>query len=248
MSARFTLSMERRLEAADTKRDWNRALFTEVAPRYDLITRVLSFGRDRAWKRRLIGLLPDRPAPQCLDIACGTGDITRLLSRRYARGWVTGMDLTEAMLAIARTKTPAGANVAYVAGDMHALPFPDASFDVLTGGYALRNAPDLDRALAEVGRVVKAGGVAAFLDFSKSSWPPAQRVALALLTFWGGLWGWLLHRNPHVYTYIAASLRRYPDRRELRRRFERGGWRVRISRPLYFGLLEILVLEKSGGA
>ena len=127
---------------------------------------------------------------------------------------------------------------------MHALPLPDASIDILTGGYALRNAPDLDRALAEITRVVKPGGHAAFLDFSKPANARAQRRCLWLLAAWGGFWGWLLHGNPEVYRYIAASLQRYPDRDALRRTLEGLGWQVLGIRRPFGGMLEILWLRR----
>ena len=244
MTPRFSLRPAEHLDTPDRKRDFNRALFTEVAPRYDFVTRALSLGRDGAWKRQLVGLLPALAAPACADLACGTGDLTRLLARRYPDGRVVGVDLTPSMLEQAR-RIPAPPSVEYRLGDLHDLPLPDASVDVLTGGYALRNAPDLDRALAEVARVVRPGGVAAFLDFSKPPSPVLQRISLGLLRFWGGLWGLLLHGNPDVYGYIADSLRAYPDRDALHRRLAEAGWRILHVRRPYLGLLEILVAQRA---
>ncbi len=243
MKVQFAASLEDALSDSEAKRDFNRSLFTAVAPRYDFVTRALSLGRDAAWKRRLVRALPPLDAPACADLACGTGDVTRLLAKRYPGGRIEGLDLTPGMLDLARRLTPHGP-VSYRLGDMQQLPWADASLDIVTGSYALRNAPDLDQAIAEVGRVVKPGGYAAFLDFSKPRSPGLQAIGYAVLKAWGGLWGLLLHRNADVYGYIAESLRRYPDREELRSRFLRDGWTVRRRKLLYLGLLEILVLEK----
>jgi demethylmenaquinone methyltransferase/2-methoxy-6-polyprenyl-1,4-benzoquinol methylase len=207
------------------KREYNRRLFGAVAHRYGIVTRLLSFGWDGSWKRLLVRRLPPCDTGQLLDLACGTGDITRLLARRYPRCRVIGIDLTPAMLARARRRSgqasvgSAGgadcsfAQVEFREGDLARLPFGSDSCDIVTGGYALRNAPELRVALAEVYRVLRPGGTAAFLDFGKARRPRIQRVQLRLLGIWGSLWGWLLHRNPEVYGYIARSLALFPDRR-----------------------------------
>ncbi len=102
MSGRFVLKIGDSLENAETKKHYAERNFSEVAPRYDFITRVLSFRRDAAWKRTLISLLPAYDSPVCIDLACGTGDIAFLLAGKYPRGRIDGVDITESMLAIAR--------------------------------------------------------------------------------------------------------------------------------------------------
>ncbi|HMP75250.1 MAG TPA: ubiquinone/menaquinone biosynthesis methyltransferase [Kiritimatiellia bacterium] len=248
MSAIFHLRAREHLDTPDRKRRFNALLFREVAPRYDLITSLLSFGRDAAWKREMIAALPARAsAPaQCLDIACGTGDLTRAVARRYSGARVTGLDLTPEMLERARALT-AEPRVDFVQGDMHALPLPDASVDLVTGGYALRNAPDLAVALREIGRVLKPGGTCAFLDFSKSPNPLAQRVGYLLLKAWGGFWGLLLHGHADVYGYIADSLRVYPDCDALREQLDRAGLLTVDYRVYMGGLVEWIICRKTAG-
>lgn len=231
-----------RLQTPDDKRSLNQEVFRIVAPRYDFITRVLSFGRDGSWKDDLVAALPARHAPCCLDLACGTGDITLRLATRYAHGDIVGLDFTDAMLQRARHRISA-ARVRFVNQDLNRLDFPAETFDIITGGYALRNAPDLEATLAEMHRVLKADGVCAVLDFSK---PPAKRQRLehGLLKVWTGFWGLLLHGNPAVYGYIAASLRLYPDREELRRILARNHFTVVLSRLYFFGIIELLVFRR----
>ena len=245
MSTRFKLRPRDHLGHSASKQTFNRALFTEVAPKYDFITKALSLGRDGAWKRHLVANLPEALAPVCVDLACGTGDITRLLAARYPGGRVAGLDLTPSMIEIARAQTPEP-NVEYIEGTLHELPLKDASVDIVTGGYALRNAPDLGQALDEIHRVLQIGGTAAFLDFSKPPSRLGQRLSHIALKTWGGLWGLLLHGNPDVYGYIADSLSQFPDRKALREEFNTRGFALRQSRLYYGGLLQLLVFEKRG--
>ncbi len=246
MARRFALRIGSHLETPGGKRFYNREVFAEIAPRYGFITRALSFWRDAAWKRDLIAALPDLKAPVSVDLACGTGDITALLARRYPNGLVMGLDITASMLSLARRR--ALASVLFVRQDMSALGVAQASVDIVTGGYALRNAPDLDAALDEIRRVLKPGGWAAFLDFSRPPGRLAQRLQYWILRFWGGFWGLLLHGNWEVYGYIAESLKRHPDRNALRNLFRRKGFEVVSSRLYFFGVTELLVVKLTGCA
>jgi demethylmenaquinone methyltransferase/2-methoxy-6-polyprenyl-1,4-benzoquinol methylase len=196
-----------------SKRDYNRRVFRAVAPRYGVVTRLLSFGMDAWWKRALVTRLPRDAgdAVRALDLACGTGDLSLLLARRFPAGQVEGLDLSPAMLARARRRRGAG-SIRFRLGDLGRLPYPAESFRLVTGGYALRNAPDLRQCLREVFRVLSPGGTAAFLDFNRSPVPWLGRLEVRLLSAWGGLWGWLLHGNPEVYAYIAETLALFPDR------------------------------------
>lgn len=243
MRNRFNLRPKAHLHNAAAKQELNLALFSEVAPKYDFITRALSLGRDAVWKQRLIKQLPALVEPSCVDLACGTGDLTRLLADRFLGGRICGIDLTPSMLDIARERS-AGYRVDYLQGTMNALPFEDSSTDIVTGGYALRNAPELEHALREIARILRPGGAAAFLDFSK----PASRLGQAthhnILRFWGGFWGLALHGNPDVYGYIADSLETYPDRRTLQERFEIHGLAPVKRIFFYGGLIEITCVKK----
>ena len=243
MTGRFDLKIGDHLEDAEKKKYYNERLFSEVAPRYDFITRVLSFGRDAAWKRALISSLPYHESPVCLDLACGTGDISFLLADKYTRGRISGLDITEPMLDIARQRNNRP-NVSFVNQNMGSLEIPSETADIITGGYALRNAPHLETVIDEIGRVLKPRGVAAFLDFSKPDASIPQKIEYWCLKIWTGLWGVLLHRNHEVYGYIAESLRRFPDRRHLRNLFQEKGFSVVDSRSFFGGITELLVVQK----
>jgi ubiquinone/menaquinone biosynthesis methyltransferase len=191
-----------------TRQTYVRRLFSVIAPRYDLITVLLSFGRDRRWKRRLVSLAPPNGG-RVLDAACGTGDIAFEAAARGGR--VVALDVTAGMLVLARQRAAASHTpVSFVCGDMVALPFPDASFGIVTTGYGLRNAPDLAAALAEIRRVLAPGGCLLSLDFNRPSNRLVRAVYLAYLTVVGSVLGMLLHRDPDTYRYIPESIRHYP--------------------------------------
>jgi demethylmenaquinone methyltransferase/2-methoxy-6-polyprenyl-1,4-benzoquinol methylase len=151
------------------------------------------------------------------------------------------------MLAIARERNRF-ANVRFEQGDLCDLPFPDGSADVATGSYALRNAPDLRKALAEVHRVLSPGGVAAFLDFSNPERSPLRHLQYLLLRGWCGLWGLLLHGTPEIHGYIAESLRAFPDRGRLREILREHRFGVSDDRRFFLGITGLLVLRREGSS
>jgi demethylmenaquinone methyltransferase/2-methoxy-6-polyprenyl-1,4-benzoquinol methylase len=127
---------------------------------------------------------------------------------------------------------------------MHALPLASASCDLVTGGYALRNAPDLERAVVEIARVLRPGGQAAFLDFAKAATPTGQRWQYRLLRGWCGLWGRLLSGSWEVHGYIAESLRTFPAETDLDRLLLSQGLVLRARHRLLGGMLQRLSLMR----
>jgi ubiquinone/menaquinone biosynthesis methyltransferase len=195
------------LDSPESKSPYVRRLFHTIADRYDLITGLLSFGRDRRWKQRLVRLSDARTGTRALDLACGTGDIALALAARGAS--VTGLDVTFRMIQRAREKAGA-APAAFLVGDMMSLPFQDGEFDLVTTGYGIRNVPRIEPAIAEIRRVLRPGGLLLSLDFNRPRSRLVRAVYLAYLTVVGSALGWVLHRDPDTYRYIPASIARYP--------------------------------------
>jgi ubiquinone/menaquinone biosynthesis methyltransferase len=234
------VSLDSAFESPQSKRRYVRRLFSTIADRYDLITRVLSYGQDARWKARLALLANVRSGERALDLACGTGDIALAVARRGAQ--TVGLDITHRMLQLAvRRASP----VKFIAGDMANLPFRSGAFDLVTTGYGLRNVPDLDAAIDEVARVLKPGGRLLSLDFNRPESAIIRGPYLAYLTIVGSTLGWILHRDPDTYRYIPASIRRYPGARGVAGRMAaRGFTKVRIV-PLLFGLMTLHLAERS---
>jgi demethylmenaquinone methyltransferase/2-methoxy-6-polyprenyl-1,4-benzoquinol methylase len=228
---------EGRFSSPARKREYVRGLFSTIAPRYDLITVLLSFGQDARWKRRLAALQP-LTGTSVLDLACGTGDIAREAAGRGAHH-VVGLDITLRMLELAKERAPGGARLTFVAGDMTALPFSDGAFDVVTTGYGLRNVPVLATALSESARVLRRGGVLLSLDFDRPPNPAVRAVYLAYLTVVGSALGWLLHRDPDTYRYIPESIERYPGAAGVKAIALQSGFSSCEILPVLGGLLAI---------
>ena len=236
------MSLRDRIATPDGKRRTVRGIFATIADRYDFITVVLSFGQDRRWKGRLIDLASPRPGARALDLATGTGDLAFAAAARGAR--VTGLDITFRMIELAREKLNAARRVqpsavSFLVGDMTALPFPPASFDIVTTGYGLRNVPDLPAAIDEIGRVLAPGGQLLSLDFNRPENRIVRSVYLVYLTTVGAALGWILHRDADTYRYIPASIRQYPGAAAVARMFEARGFTGVRCYPVLGGLMTI---------
>ena len=201
------MTLRDEIATPDGKRRYVRRLFATIADRYDFITRFLSYGQDRRWKRRLVGLADLRATDRVLDLACGTGDI--LLAATTTARFGVGVDVTFRMLQLAQQRADRS-HAALVTADMLALPIGDERFTVVTVGYGLRNVPDLDQALREIHRVLAPGGRLLSLDFNRPSNAVVRAAYLTYLTIVGSLLGFALHGDPDTYRYIPESIRKYP--------------------------------------
>jgi demethylmenaquinone methyltransferase / 2-methoxy-6-polyprenyl-1,4-benzoquinol methylase len=234
-------SLDGAFASPDVKRRYVRRLFATIADRYDLITRLLSFGQDHQWKIRLVDIAGVGPGCRVLDLACGTGDLAVEAARRGGR--VVGLDITPRMVALARAK-PGAAACLWILGDMGSLPLASRSFHCVTTGYGLRNVPDLDRALAGVYRVLEPGGCFCSLDFERPEAAWLRAVYLSYLTVVGAVLGWVLHRDPDTYRYIPASIRRYPGARSVADRMRAAGFKDVRHVPVFGGLMAIHVARR----
>ena len=232
------MSLQEALATPDAKSRYTRRLFDTIAARYDLITVLLSCGQDRRWKRRLVSLARVEPGSLALDLACGTGDISFDLASRGAR--VIGLDITPRMLQLARAKRESSPiRPRFLAGDMMALPFADAQFDVVSTGYGIRNVPVIEPALAEIKRVLRSGGVFVSLDFNRPRNALVRAVYLAYLSLSGSLLGYLLHGDPDTYRYIPETIRRYPGAEAVTTMLVRQGFAEAEWLPVLGGLMAI---------
>jgi demethylmenaquinone methyltransferase/2-methoxy-6-polyprenyl-1,4-benzoquinol methylase len=182
-------------------------MFDRIAPVYDAMNRVMTGGLDQRW-RRLTARAVVRPNDDVLDACCGTGDLAIACARE--RGRVTGLDFSERMLERARRKAP---EINWMRGDLLSLPFPDASFDAATVGFGVRNVENLAQALTELRRVLRTDGRLGILEITR---PRGLLAPFYKLWFDGvvPLLGKLLPGGS-AYTYLPASVRRFPGPDEL---------------------------------
>jgi demethylmenaquinone methyltransferase/2-methoxy-6-polyprenyl-1,4-benzoquinol methylase len=212
-------------------------MFDAIAPRYDLVNRLMTFGLDQWWRRGTIAALALPPGSLVLDVACGTGDLTRLARRSHYR--VIGADLSAGMLAANNTGAP------LLQANCSQLPFPDGVFDGLVCGYALRNFTDLAGSLAETARVIRPGGRIAFLEVD------APRSAF-LRT---GYDVWFKKVVPRLgaalsdrdaYDYLPRSVAYLPPTPVLRHMLADAGYSGVGIRPLAGGLSQLLFATRIG--
>ena len=230
------MSLGDEIATPEGKSRYVKRLFATIADRYDFITRFLSYGQDRRWKRRLVDLAAPRRGAQALDLAAGTGDIAWEVEKRGAH--VVALDITFRMMELARRKS-GGRRVHLLVGDMGSLPFPDGSFDLVTTGYGLRNVPDLVRTIDELFRVLRPGGQVLSLDFNRPGTPLVRVAYLGYLTVVGSALGLLLHGDADTYRYIPESLRRYPGGVEVARMLASRGFTRVAHIPVLGGLMSI---------
>ncbi len=220
-------------------------LFGRIAGRYDLLNTLMSAGRHRAWRRMALDMAVDGAGGvgSALDIAAGTCDFP--LSRPAAAERWVAVDFSAAMLAVGRAKVArSGANVSLALADAHALPFPDGSFELVTAGFGLRNFTDRPAALAEIRRVLGAGGRLAVLDiFSAAGAGPAGRALGAAFGVVAPLLGLALAGDREAYAYLPASAAGFTAG-GLAREMESAGISVVARRPLALGSAGILVGER----
>jgi demethylmenaquinone methyltransferase/2-methoxy-6-polyprenyl-1,4-benzoquinol methylase len=182
-------------------------MFDRIAPFYDRMYRVRTAGLDQRWRRSTVEAVV-QPGARVLDACCGTGDLAVAAEREG--GIVTGLDFSAEMLVRARRKSD---TIEWVQGDMLALPWPDASFDAATVGFGIRNVADLDAGLRELRRVLRPGGHLAILEITRPRGPLRPFFSL-----WFDRIVPVLGRvlpGGKAYTYLPASVRRFPGAEEL---------------------------------
>ena len=224
------------------------AIFRRVAPRYDRLTQLLSFGQDARWKQTAAGLVcPDGGAGRILDLATGTGAFPALLRRSGHGGTIVGLDRSRAMIARARSKCAGMERIEFALGDLNAMPVAAGAFDGVLVGYGLRYLDDLRDGVAAAFRALRPGGVFVSLDFGLPASGWYRSLCLAYLFLFGTLWGLVLHGRLDTYWHIVESLRAYPGQAALGRALEAAGF-VRIAIAEQLGGISVIARAEKPGA
>lgn len=214
-------------------------VFTSVASRYDLMNDVMSAGIHRLWKDAMMDWLAPRPGQRLLDVAGGTGDIAFRFLKRAPGAQAVVLDLTAPMLEEGRRRAEAEAlsdRLDWVAGDAMALPFPDASFDVYTISFGIRNVTRIEDALAEAFRVLKPGGRLMVLEFSTMTNPALQwaydRYSFNVIPAMGRA----ITGDRDSYQYLVESIRKFPDQDRFAAMIRAAGFEMVKVRNLSMGI------------
>lgn len=222
-------------------------MFDNIAPKYDLLNHTLSMSIDRVWRRRVVGEVRRAKPGRILDVATGTGDLAIAMARRIRDVQVLGVDFSEQMLAVARRKIEArglDGRIVLDRGDAERLAVADASVDVATVAFGVRNFGDLGAGLRELARTIKPGGKVVILEFSR----PRNRVFRALYEFYSykilPRIGGLVSRDKRAYEYLPASVGEFPAPEEFMAMMARAGFRNCRARSQSFGIAQIYIGER----
>jgi len=223
------------------------AMFDQIAPRYDLLNRLMSFGADGRWRRRTVRALAlgDEPT-RVLDLATGTGDLALAIARRHPQATVVGTDPSPGMLEVGRRKAARRGladRVELHEGDAQAIDAPDASFDGVTIAFGIRNVPDRARALAEMARVVRPGGRVCVLELSeprRGLIAPFARLHVHHIV--PRLGAWL--SGAREYRYLQRSIEAFPPPAEFAAMMEAAGLEIVEVRAMSFGACQLFVAAR----
>ena len=218
-----------------------RSMFGRIARRYDLANHVLSCGADFLWRRRVSKIVADWKPRDVLDLATGSGDLALAIQQRLPETKIVAADFSPEMLDVARAKGVANTMVA----DALHLPFENASFDVVTVAFGLRNMADWDRALTEMSRVLRNGGHVLILDFSlpTGALRPVYRFYLHRCL---PLLASIVTGHKTAYDYLGGSIEKFPSGAAMLQLIERNGFANAAAEPLTGGIATIYVAEKGG--
>jgi len=217
--------------AAKERRDRIRRVFSAVAPRYDLMNDLMSFGLHRLWKLRMVEVAEPTRGDVIVDLAGGTGDVAQAMAGPDRQ--VVVCDPALAMMEIGRRRGLE--HVSWIAGEAESLPFATGSVDCITIAFGIRNVTYLDRALSEMVRVLRPGGRLLCLEFSEPQrWlKPFYDLFSFLVIPRLGAW---VAREPEAYRYLVESIRRFPDQEQLKSIFEQTGFSDVHYRNFSFGI------------
>ncbi len=222
-------------------------MFSAIAPRYDFLNRLLSAGRDRAWRRAAVAATALPQGGWLLDVCTGTADMALEAARQFPEARIVGVDFSRPMITLGATKVERARladRIQLQVAPAEALPFPDVSFDAVTVAFGLRNVPDRQRGLRDMCRVLRPGGRAVILEFTI---PPGRLFRGAYLWYFHRVLPWigrLVSGHPSAYSYLPASVTDFPPPEGLATWMRGAGFTEVSYRLLTGGIVAIHVGRK----
>ncbi|WP_408955550.1 bifunctional demethylmenaquinone methyltransferase/2-methoxy-6-polyprenyl-1,4-benzoquinol methylase UbiE [Natroniella sp. ANB-PHB2] len=209
--------MNEKSEQLDKKGEYVKGIFSELAPRYELTNRIISFGLISSWRKKIVKIANLSDDDQVLDLCAGDGEVTKLLAEQVPQGKVIGVDFCPEMIAEAKKKLKKKnlKRVEFCLGDATNLNFNDNSFDCVTIAFGLRNTEDISQVIREMRRVVKPGGQVLCLDLAKSRIPIYRTLFYGYFNYILPMIGKLVCGQKEPYLYFVKSLRTFPNQEKL---------------------------------
>jgi demethylmenaquinone methyltransferase/2-methoxy-6-polyprenyl-1,4-benzoquinol methylase len=220
-------------------------MFDEISPRYDLLNHVLSMNVDRLWwwrTARAVRSTLQRRGARALDLCCGTGDMARALRKQNPTATVIGVDFSRGMLNRGKAKF-AQHQISPIEGDALHLPFADQSFDLVISAFGFRNLANYDAGLCEIHRVLRPGGELGILDFSEPGGMFGKLYGFYFRNVLPKI-GTLISGVSGPYSYLPASVSRFPTPQEMMRRMQTAGYRNASWQPYTFGIAGLYRAKK----
>jgi demethylmenaquinone methyltransferase/2-methoxy-6-polyprenyl-1,4-benzoquinol methylase len=217
-------------------------MFDSIAPKYDLLNRVLSLGIDVSWRKQAIGYLKQAQPKEILDVATGTADVAILTAKILQPKHITGIDIANQMLDLGREKIKArqlDKVIDLETGDSENLRFPDNSFDAVTVAFGVRNFENLERGLSEMCRVMRPGGRVVILEFSQPHVFPFKQLYNTYFKYVLPLIGRLTSRDMRAYTYLFESVQAFPEGRDFCSILTKTGFQNPTCERLTLGICSI---------
>lgn len=225
------------------------AMFDSIAPAYDFMNTAMTFGMHRRWLKKSLSALPRKKPAQIIDLATGTGEVAFRLADSYPDAEITGVDLSEGMLRIAREKLDSrkgatNGKIRFIQGDCMNLEQPDSGFDLLTIAYGVRNFENLSKGFREFSRVLKPGGKCLILELSR----PENRIIRTFYDLYTRTVipaiGRLVSKDRRAYSYLPESIAAMPPRREIVQMLLDSGFRSVDCRAMCMGVVTCYIAEK----
>lgn len=221
-------------------------MFNKIAPKYDFLNHVLSFGIDKGWRKKAIRLLEKEKHEMILDVATGTADFAIAANALHPQK-IEGIDIAEQMLKEGRMKIKKQGLekiITLTKADSEKLPFPDNTFDAITVGFGVRNFENLDKGLREMLRVLKPGGTSLVLEFSNPSVFPVKQLYLLYFNYVLPVIGRLVSKDHAAYSYLPESVRAFPSGNGFLDVYKKAGFIQTTQLTLTFGIATIYIGKK----
>jgi demethylmenaquinone methyltransferase/2-methoxy-6-polyprenyl-1,4-benzoquinol methylase len=234
-------------EEGGSKKAQVEKMFDNIARRYDFLNRFLSLGIDIYWRRRAIRLLKKESLSQVLDVATGTADVALEIYRQLKPEKITGVDISENMLAIGREKIlrkKLADKIVLESGDSENLRFEDNTFDAATVAFGVRNFESLKKGLKEMNRVLRPGGKIVVLEFSRPTLFPFKQLFQFYFRHILPLIGRMTSKDPKAYTYLFESVQAFPQGKDFLNILSETDFKNGKCIPLTLGICSIYLAEK----